>query len=246
MRKPPIVVLALAVVLFVSCQTGGSRNEPQPAQDVKVKPEHSTAAAEQKQEPQQVLIKLKEGNRRFVERISAGEGGHDSAYNYFEQIAHSDKEQHPIACILTCMDSRVPPEIIFDQGIGSLFVIRVAGNIDDPDVLGSMEYAVAEKGVGVVVVMGHKNCGAIGAAFGKVDPENKELFSLVSHVKKDVIVGDKPPYDASARHNVKKTIDDILNNSKSLRDKLVAGKLIVVGALYDVANGRIDWDTNNW
>lgn len=245
MSKSSIVMLFLAVVAFISCQTN-SKKEPQTGPQTQLKSDHTKAGAEQKLGPQQVLAKLKEGNRSFVERLGTGEGGHDSSYNYFQQIQHTATQQHPIACVLTCMDSRVPPEIIFDQGIGSLFVIRVAGNIEDPDVLGSMEYAVAEKGVGVVVVMGHKNCGAIGAAFGKVDPENKELFSLVSHVKNDVIAGDKPPYDASAKHNVKKTIDDILNDSKTLRDKLVAGKLIVVGALYDVANGRIDWDTSGW
>jgi carbonic anhydrase len=91
-----------------------------------------------------------------------------------------------------------------------------------------------------------KNCGAIHAAFDKIDPEKKALYSLVSDVKKDVIANDQPPYDASAKHNVKLTIDNILNGSKTLRDKLIAGKLILVGALYDVSNGTIDWNTNNW
>lgn len=240
------IILMLATVAFFGCQNGGPDKESRPGRKTQVKSEHVAAATVQNLEPQQVLDKLKEGNRTFVERLSSGEGGHDSSYNYFQQIRHTAKEQHPIACILTCMDSRVPPEIIFDQGIGSVFVIRVAGNIEDPDVLGSMEYAVAEKGVGLIIVMGHKNCGAVGAAFGKVDPEIKELSSLVAHVKQDIIPNDKEPYDASAKHNVMKTVAGILKDSKTLGNKVNEGKLIVVGALYDVSNGTIDWDTTGW
>jgi carbonic anhydrase len=194
----------------------------------------------------EVISLLKNGNRSFVSKLSSSNVTHDSSYNYFDQIALTRNEQHPIACILTCMDSRVPPEIIFDQGIGALFVVRIAGNIEDPDVLGSMEYAVAEKGVKVIVVLGHKNCGAIHAAFDKLDPENKQLVSLIAQVKKDVIANDQPPYDASAKHNVKLTIDHILNFSTTIREKMLARNLILVGALYDVTNGTIDWNSSNW
>jgi carbonic anhydrase len=144
------------------------------------------------------------------------------------------------------MDSRVPPEIIFDQGIGSLFVVRVAGNIEDPEILGSMEYAVAEKEISVIVVLGHKNCGAISAAFGHINPANKQLASLIAKVKMDVLANDKPPYEASAKHNVKMTIDNILKGSQTIREKSLAGGLALVGALYDVSNGTIDWNTLNW
>jgi len=209
------------------------------AETVLVHSEHASTADE-------VLATLKAGNNRFSTKLTPGNIAHDSSYTYFDQIAHTRNEQHPVACILTCMDSRVPPEIIFDQGIGSLFSVRVAGNIEDPDVLGSMEYAVAEKGVKLIVVMGHRNCGAISAAFAELDPENKELVSLVGAVKKDVLANDKPPYDASAKHNVKVTIDNILANSKTLRDKHANGEVVIVGALYDVTNGTIDWNTTNW
>jgi carbonic anhydrase len=246
MKKLPLSIVFMTAVVWISCQPGDPKKNPQNSHEVNIQSQHLRADSSVNLQPQAVLAKLKEGNARFVERLTKAEGGNDLSVNYLEQMQHTANQQHPVACILTCMDSRVSPEIIFHQGIGSLFVIRVAGNVEDPDVLGSMEYAVAEKGVGLIVVMGHKNCGAIGAAFGKLDPENKDLNSLVSHVKSDVVANDTPPYDASARHNVKKTIDGILTDSKTLHDKVKEGKLVVVGALYDVSNGTIDWNTANW
>jgi carbonic anhydrase len=246
MRKFPLSLLITAAVGLTSCQTGDSNKAPHPDHQVVVNPEHSPPNPGQQMRREEVLAKLKEGNNRFVEGLNSGRAATDTSYNYLEQIKHTATQQHPIACVLTCMDSRVSPEIIFHQGIGSLFVIRVAGNIEDPDVLGSMEYAVVEKGVGLIVVMGHRNCGAIGAAFGKLDPENKDLNLLVSHVKSDIVANDSPPYDASAKHNVKKTIEGILRDSKPLHDKVATGKLVIVGALYDVSNGTINWNTDNW
>jgi carbonic anhydrase len=246
MKKVPLMIIVMTAVVWMSCQTGDSNKKPQNNQEVNLPSQHSETGTGVAKQPQEVLADLKQGNAHFVERLSKSEAGDDLSINYPEQMQHTATQQHPVACILTCMDSRVSPEIIFHQGIGSLFVIRVAGNVEDPDVLGSMEYAVAEKGVGLIVVMGHRNCGAIGAAFGKLDPGNKDLNSLVSHVKSDIVPNDKPPYDASAKHNVKKTIDGILTDSKTLHDKVKEGKLVVVGALYDVSNGTIDWNTTNW
>jgi len=240
-----LIILTIVCLRLLSCKPDDSKTAVHTSDTLHPqakKIEH----LQEKLSPEQVLSKLKDGNRNFVKRLSPSNILHDSSYNYFDQIKHTGAEQHPIACILTCMDSRVPPEIVFDQGIGSLFVIRIAGNIEDPDVLGSIEYAVAEKKVGVVIVMGHRNCGAIHAAFSKVDPSNKELVSLIAHVKMDIVPQDSPPYDASAKHNVKKTIDNIINGSKTVREKITSGELIIVGALYDVTDGSIDWNSNNW
>jgi len=245
MRTIQTIASIVFASLLTSCQSGKPKTVPHD-DTLNTQPDVSQIHMQKQHTPYEVLSKLKEGNRSFVMKLSPSNLAHDSTYTYFDQIAHTGNEQHPIACILTCMDSRVPPEIIFDQGIGSLFVVRVAGNIEDPDILGSMEYAVAEKDVTVIVVLGHKNCGAIHAAFDKVDTANKELVKLIAQVKKDVVPNDKPPYDASAKHNVKKTIDNILNGSQTIREKQAVGKLIVVGALYDVGNGTIDWNTDNW
>jgi carbonic anhydrase len=193
-----------------------------------------------------VLATLKSGNENFVKEISTRNYSHGESYTYIDQLEHSKDEQHPKAFILSCIDSRVPPEIIFDMGIGELFVDRVAGNVDDQFNLGSMEYAVNVKHVKLVVVLGHTNCGAITAAFGKVDSSYKNLVALIAHVKEDVIPNDTAPYDASAKHNVVKTIENILKNSNSIRAKVESNDVKIVGALYDVATGTVDWETSNW
>ena len=239
-------ILSIALVfLLIGCKSKTVKVDS-PHTDTLIAASNDSHDHDSLHTPYDVLSNLKEGNERFVRMLSPTNVSHDSSYNYFDQIAHTSNEQHPIACVLTCMDSRVPPEIIFDQGIGSLFIVRVAGNIEDPDVLGSMEYAVAEKGVTVLVVMGHKNCGAIHAAFDKLDPENKQLVSLIEHVRADIVPNDKAPYDASAKHNVKQTIRNILEGSKTIREKALKGEIIIVGALYDVSNGTIDWNTEGW
>jgi carbonic anhydrase len=190
---------------------------------------------------EEILQSLQSGNARFVKQLSDAENPH-SSYNFSEQLAHTKTEQHPIAFVLTCIDSRVPPEIIFDQGIGGIFVGRVAGNIEDAAILGSMEYAVAVKKVKLVIVMGHTNCGAISAAFGKVDPSDEELVLLVKHVAHNVVPNDKPPYDASAIHNVKITMEEILKYSKLIRAKVDSNQVKIVGGLYNVADGKVNWD----
>jgi carbonic anhydrase len=195
---------------------------------------------------EEVLAKLKKGNEGFVENLAHNNASHGNTYSYSQQIEHTGPDQHPVAFVLTCMDSRVPPEIIFDQGIGELFVDRVGGNVEDQFILGSMEYAVAVKGVKLIVVLGHRYCGAIHSAFEHVDPSNEDLVPLVAFVKKGIVPNDQPPYDASAKHNVKKTIEDILKNSKTIRNKVASHELVLVGALYDVTNGKVDWNTAEW
>lgn len=245
MRSRQVIASIVFAGILISCQSKNAKTASHNDTSV-IQPIESELHAQKPLTTLEVLAKLKEGNNRFVKKLSPSNIAHDSSYNYYDQILHSGNEQHPIACVLTCMDSRVPPEIIFDQGIGSLFVVRIAGNIEDPDVLGSIEYAVAEKGVPLVVVLGHKNCGAITAAFGNVDPVNKELASLIDHVKLDIVPTDKPPYEASSKHNVKMTIENILKQSTTIRQKQEAGTLVVIGGLYDVSNGSINWNTDNW
>lgn len=232
------LVVCCLTVLIICCRQ--RKAEPAHSQG------HIVAMANAPLTTDQVITKLKSGNEDFAAQISSRNYDHGHTYNYFDQIEHSKNDQHPIAFILSCMDSRVPPEIIFDEGIGELFVDRVAGNVVDPYILGSMEYAVNVKGVKVIVVMGHKNCGAIHAAFDKIDPTNEELVPLIDHVKQGIIPNDTPPYDRSAKHNVVKTIQDILNNSKTIHSKVQAHEVVIVGALYDVTNGTVDWNTANW
>ena len=184
----------------------------------------------------QALIKLKEGNTRFV----AGYTIHP------RQDAEQRKKlvggQEPFAIILGCSDSRIPPELIFDQGLGDIFIIRVAGNILDDVVLGSIEYAAAHLDVPLIMVLGHSWCGAVTAAVEGGDVPG-HLVSLVEGINPAVVAvkgkeGD--PVVNAIRANVEIMVDG-LKNSEPILAKLVGeGKLDVVGAVYDQGSGRVD------
>jgi carbonic anhydrase len=244
-----LLTIVSGSLLMLSCGQGNSKGENISTETSKHGHDSANVAKESatihhvgpENTSEEILESLKAGNRRFVDQLSAGPNRHAS-YDFSDQLAHTKTQQHPVAFILTCIDSRVAPEILFDEGIGELFVGRVAGNVEDKDLLGSMEYAVAEKHVKLIVVLGHTNCGAITAAFGTLDPADEELVQLVKHVKQNVLPNDTPPYDASAIHNVNVTIDEILKNSKLLHAKAESKDLKIVGALYNVANGTVTWD----
>lgn len=186
---------------------------------------------------------LKEGNARYVDGKL--------------QHPHQDRErrgltagqgQHPLAAVLTCSDSRVPPEIIFDQGIGDLFVIRVAGNVAATDEVGSIEYAVDHLGTPVVVVLGHTQCGAVTAVLEDVKmPPN--IAALVEPIKpavdkaRQANPGAAPDVllKAAITDNVWQAMEDMLKQSPIIREKLKAGQAKVLGALYDIDSGQVQW-----
>jgi carbonic anhydrase len=178
------------------------------------------------------IKELKNGNKRFVENKLV-------KTNYKEQIEQTKTGQTPHTVILSCMDSRVPPEIIFDQGIGNIFVIRVAGNIEDENVLGSMEYAVEHSGSRLIVVMGHNHCGAVTGAVKDIKLGN--LTQLVDQIK-PAIKGDPnmpETIDETAKNNVKITMNDILNRSSIIRELVHEQKVALTGAFYDIETGVV-------
>jgi len=181
----------------------------------------------------EALAELKNGNLRFID-------GKMINTNYKEEIEQTKSEQHPHSFILSCLDSRVPPEIIFDQGIGNIFVARVAGNIEDLNILGSMEFATKIMGTKLIVVMGHSKCGAVKGAIENVELGN--LTQLVNQIK-SAITGDKSNMDLmmteTAKKNVQLTIADILKNSLVINELVKEGKLKIVGAYYDVTTGKV-------
>lgn len=183
--------------------------------------------------PDQALAELKSGNQRFLD-------GKQINTNYKEEIEETKNDQHPHSLILSCLDSRIPPEIIFDQGIGNIFVARVAGNIEDPNVLGSMEFATKVKGTKLIVVMGHNKCGAVKGAIDNADLGN--LTQLVDQIK-PAITGDKTDMDMmitkTAEKNVELTIADILSESMVISDLVKEGKVKIVGAFYDLTTGQV-------
>jgi carbonic anhydrase len=188
----------------------------------------------------EALQKLIEGNRRFA----ASESVHPN--QTAERRTEVSKGQKPFAVIVGCSDSRVPPEIIFDQGLGDLFIIRVAGNIVDEVALGSIEYAVDHLGIELVLVLGHGNCGAVTASV-KGEKVHGHVGSIVKAITLAVEKAKKQPgdlIDNSIKTNVKLIVNQIMS-SKPILSKLVKeDKLKIVGAYYNIENGVVDIITN--
>jgi carbonic anhydrase len=186
--------------------------------------------------PEAALKKLMNGNQRYIHQKRTFP---DQSRSRITEVA---KGQHPFATILACSDSRVTPEIIFDQGLGDLFDIRVAGNFLDDGVLGNMEYAALELGVPLLVILGHERCGAVKAALdGKAVPGH--ISTLVAAIKPAVDatknqLGDA--WDNAVRANVKMNVKKLKSASPILAEAVKAGKLKVVGARYDLDSGKVE------
>jgi len=191
--------------------------------------------------PDEAITDLKNGNLRFLENKSIH-------LNYAHEIDLTKKEQHPHSLILTCIDSRVPPEIIFDQGIGNLFVARIAGNIEDDNILGSMEFATKIKHTRLIVVLGHNHCGAVQGAIDNVGLEH--LTQLTSQIKPSINPHKTYPLsdntiDDTSRKNVVLTIENIIRKSATLEHQLKNKEIKIIGAYYDITNGKVTFLENN-
>ena len=186
------------------------------------------------------LAELKAGNARFV-----GARMQHPAQDPQHRVALS-KGQDPFAVVLSCSDSRLPPEVIFDQGLGDVFVVRVAGNIVDPALLGSIEYAVGHLHTPLVVVLGHQNCGAVAATLEVLQTHNEphgDIAALVSAIKPAVgVAGSRPGdlLDNTIRANVEQSRDQIIA-SPELKQPLDAGDLNVVTAYYSLNSGEVEF-----
>ncbi|HVT06839.1 MAG TPA: carbonic anhydrase [Polyangia bacterium] len=195
---------------------------------------------------QEALERLKAGNLRYVQNVRSLDS----------MLSHSRREnllqaQTPFAIVLGCSDSRAPAEIVFDQGLGDLFVIRVAGNIVAPSQVGSVEFAAERFGTRLVVVMGHTNCGAIQAALeatsGEPDPALRNLMSIVNRVRPNIqtllatdLVRDPPRLAREAmRANVRASVSHLRHGSEILERLADSGGLAVVGAELDLATGEV-------
>jgi carbonic anhydrase len=182
---------------------------------------------------------LAEGNARFVQNVKAQR-------NLKDQVFETSKGQYPFAVVLSCIDSRVPAELVFDQGIGDIFSVRVAGNIVNSDVLGSMEYACNVAGSKIVVVLGHSKCGAVTAACNDVELGNitgllEKIKPAVDDIKKDENPMNDEAIEQVAARNVELSIDRIRNESPILADMEFNSQIEIVGALYDVNSGLVEF-----
>ena len=193
--------------------------------------------------PDEALKRLMEGNKRFV----AGRPRHpNQGPRRRSEVAQG---QHPFAVILGCADSRVPPEVVFDQGLGDLFVIRVAGNIVDDAVLGSIEYAVEHLGARLIMVLGHAKCGAVAAALevagkggsipGHIASLLKPILPAVEAVKGQA--GD--PLDNAVRANVERVVGQLRSSEPVLAEMVRGDKVKMVGARYDLKTGEVQITT---
>ena len=188
------------------------------------------------------LKRLQKGNWRFVN------GRNDIARSIGEaRRAELLGGQTPFAVVLACSDSRVPVELIFDQGLGDLFVIRVAGNVAAPSQVGSIEYAVSELGTKLVVVLGHSNCGAVDAALRELapgqDPGSPNLRAIVDRIRPAVEpllrASGKVSLPEAVRANVLQSVEQLRRDSELLEKLIEDGELLIVGAKYSIESGKV-------
>lgn len=182
---------------------------------------------------------LDEGNQRFVQNLKVQR-------DLQEQVLVTSQGQYPFAVVLSCIDSRVPAELVFDQGIGDIFSVRVAGNIINEDVLGSMEYACKVAGSKIIIVLGHTKCGAVNAACNNVELGNiTVLLSKINPAIDFIRKGEEEMSDSVieevAIQNVKVSIDRIRKESPILAEQERFEEIEIVGALYDVSSGKVEF-----
>uniref|UniRef100_I2Q1N4 Carbonic anhydrase n=1 Tax=Desulfovibrio sp. U5L TaxID=596152 RepID=I2Q1N4_9BACT len=191
----------------------------------------------------EALSRLKEGNTRFVSQANVAP--HQDAARRHETATGG---QHPFATVLSCADSRAPVEVLFDQGVGDLFVVRVAGNVAATDEIGTIEYGAEHLGVPLVVVLAHTKCGAVTAVV-KNEPVTENIGKLVAPIV-PAVKGVKARFAASdvneiisrsIEANMWQAVSDIYAKSPMLKKMAADGKIKVVGALYDIDSGEVHW-----
>ncbi|MBL7709605.1 MAG: carbonic anhydrase [Chitinophagaceae bacterium] len=184
---------------------------------------------------------LVEGNQRFVNNLN-------SDHDHLEMINETREGQYPFAVILSCMDSRTAVELVFDQGLGDLFSIRVAGNVVNNDIIASIEYAVKYVGSKLLVVLGHTECGAIKSAkAGVKDGHITELLNRIQpSISKAMLKNEKDHlfHDNVAYANVENSLEEILTRSEIIKEMFAKGEIGLVGGMYNIENGKVDFFKN--
>jgi carbonic anhydrase len=192
--------------------------------------------------PRMALDTLKEGNHRFIKNLKAQR-------DLLGQVNDTREGQFPFATILSCIDSRTSAELIFDQGLGDIFSVRIAGNIVNTDIIGSMEFACKVAGSKLIVILGHTNCGAVKGACDHVEMGN--LTELLSKIQPAVYQektttenrtsSNKEFVENVAAINVRRSAEQIIERSYILEQMLEKGEIGVVGAMYNVKNGEVEF-----
>jgi carbonic anhydrase len=245
------VLLSLTVLLgtsmFFSCKEEPSKIEEttsfqETTEQTETVTHVMTKSDQEKLTPQMVIDDLKAGNERFINQQAINR-------DHSEQVRKTEMGQYPKAIILSCVDSRIPVEDMFDQGIGDIFVGRVAGNFVNTDQLGGMEFATKVSGAKLVVIMGHEGCGAVKGAIDKAELGN--LTALLKNIE-PAIAAVKEPSEASERtskntaflnavieKNVQLNIEKTMAQSPVLAEMVENGKIKILGANYDLTSGKV-------
>ena len=190
--------------------------------------------------PAESLQRLKEGNQRFLSGARQALDLSDAA-----RLAEVASGQKPFAAILSCADSRAPSELIFDQGLGDLFVVRVAGNVAEETQVGSLEFAVEQLGAKLIVVMGHSFCGAVTAALAGAVGLSPSLSKVVAPITRAIASmpenESEPTLEQAVKANVLQSIVDLKQKSELLVQRLEEGSIEIHGALYDLSTGSVEF-----
>lgn len=192
--------------------------------------------------PAKAINFLKEGNLRFINNLKVNR-------NLLSQVNETKDGQFPFAIILSCMDSRTSSELVFDQGIGDIFSLRVAGNILTDEMVGSMEYACKHVGTKLILILGHSKCGAAtgackGGADGKLGDVLKKFDVSINEVREELPGIEQTSsefVEAVTQHNVIHTMDAILKQSNVLKELFESGQIGIAGAYYNVDNGEVEF-----
>lgn len=188
--------------------------------------------------PAMALKLLQDGNQRFIQNLKVNR-------NLLQQANETSDGQFPFAVILSCIDSRTSAELIFDQGLGDVFSVRIAGNVVNPDILGSMEFACKVAGSKLVVVLGHTHCGAIKGACQHVEMGNltgllEKIQPAVEDAQTGVSDTATPEFvEEVARQNVRHSVQAILRQSSILREMIKAGQIGIAGGIHDISTGEV-------
>jgi len=238
--------LAIAMVALTACNQQAKTDTPVETTQTETMAEPLVQKVLTKEErdalsPDDVITSLKEGNKRF-------QNNNLTLRDHSAQVRKTTMGQFPKAIVLSCVDSRVPVEDVFDRGIGDLFVARVAGNFANEDILGSMEFACKVSGSKLILVMGHEHCGAVKAAvddvkLGNITPMLANIRPAVTSIVYD---GDRTSSNQefvamACESNIVNTVNNIRLNSPILKDMEDKGEIKIVGAVYDMDAGVVSW-----
>lgn len=183
--------------------------------------------------PDEVIQRLKDGNARYV-------AGQNTNRDLMAEVNQTSTGQYPIATVLCCIDSRVLAESIFDQGIGDIFSVQLAGNVVDGDALGSMEFATKLAGTKAIVVLGHTACGAVKGAIAGA--ELGSLTGLLNKIKPAHEEAGTDDPNVVAAVNARRSVQQILNDSPTIKELVDNGDITIKSAMYDISTGVVSWD----